>query len=233
MAAKTQHRLTNLRIDEISLVDRPANPDARVALVKRAPESAGETPTTPQEETVMSTPTETVEKAPETVEKAETVTISKAQMESIEKALKDTQEMLAKSEARALAAEAVAKAEAERRETEEFTKRAEALKSLPGVSTADLGALLLTISKAVPAETFEALETVLKAAHEALATGETLAETGTASTAASVSGDPIEKLTALGNEIAKAEGCTPAQGFVKAYERNPELGEAYRKSIRG
>lgn len=133
-------------------------------------------------------------------------------------------EMIRKNEERAERAESIAKAERSKRIEGEFIAKAESLTRL-GEAPTTLGPLMKTISESVDEETFEALDTLLKAADAKLQESDLFVEMG--DTGAGTTGDALHKLEALAKTIAERDGIEELEAFEKAMDENPKLYEVY------
>lgn len=223
MATK-QRRLTNLKVNEVSLVDDGANQLADIVLAKRNEVDAA---ANPEEETTMAE-----EKTVETTKAAEPVDINKAIEAALAKERADFQKQLdaekanvAKAQADAAQAKAdadIAKAavevEKDKRETLEFSKRAETeLPNLPGASV-EKGLVLKAIEGLPDAIKVSALA-MLKAGDTAMAKSFTVigkSGTGTA-------GSATEKLETLAKERAAERKISLAKAKDQILTEQPEL----------
>lgn len=229
------NRLQKLKVNFVSLVDKPANQSAVHVLAKRdAPEQ------TPKESAPVShaaVATPTVADQPAAITKADMeAAIAEAIRKSgeayeaklteantkVEKLNKDLEE----TTARAQTAEQVAKAEQEARETTTaIAKAAKEMPSLPGTTPEEIGPLLRLVSKALPAEDFAKLETILKAASVAVAKGDLFKENGSSyPTNANGSQSAEAKLQDVAKQLREADPTlTPAKAIAKAMETRPDL----------
>lgn len=187
--------LSNIEIDEISLVDRPANQHARVAIAKRAteeetvPELFDETGEAVQledlvegqvvfdadgEAYVWTLEDEDVE---EDAEELELVgkSFGDSVREELSKALTDIErddviakaaDEISKAEARAAAAEQIAKAERDLRLTREYVAKA-AEYNVP-IDPSELGPVLMRMAESMAYEDCAVIHKALSAAGEAL-----------------------------------------------------------------
>jgi regulator of replication initiation timing len=236
-----KHRLTQLVLSEVSLVDRPANPLAAVVLFKRDSSTTEETAMS--DEIKKQLDQVTAEKAALATEittlktdlakfNTEVATLT-AERDELKKQLKPEDKPIelpqaAKDQiAKALAAADAAQTELAKmrddQDTAIYVAKAADLKAVPQ-KPEEFGLVLKRISRnqATPADVI-ALETVLKASDTLIAKG--LNESGnnhpdTGSSAAA-------KLDALANEISKSEKVTFPVAYAKALEKNPELYTQY------
>jgi hypothetical protein len=129
--------------------------------------------------------------------------------------------------------EAIAKADAERdaRLDKEFVAKAEAFDSLP-TKADDLGPILKEASEKLPKESYEALETLLKATNEGIEKGELFSTAG-ADGVTEPGADAFAQLKQKAEEIRKSDSSlTPEQALEKAGDENPELQAAYLAEVR-
>jgi hypothetical protein len=253
------NRLRNLKVDYVSMVARPANQAATFVLAKHDP-TPKENSTVPKLE-VANKATAATAANPDPdhdgdddrtasgdtdnshfnadgtkkamTKAAETVTISKAEFTALQdqntKILKALEEQTAARQT----AEAVAKAEQDARELVSAIAKAEKdLPALPGATSAEIGALLRDVSKAIPAAAFAKLEEILKAANVAIAKGDLFKEAGSSASGTSTSGgasamDQIQ--TVAKGLVEKDAALTPAKSIAKAMELRPDLVLADRK----
>lgn len=270
MARKLRH----IKIDEISLVDSPANPLARVVLAKRVLAKADDdetcrlcnmsvakedryckgcgapfykadkekkamaldksklAPEVAEHISKLEADLAEATKAGEQDDKAGVTSEARALLDKArsetEEARKATQKLLEEAQAETQSArEELAKLQ-EARRSEEFHKKAEALRFLPGIATKELGAILKDISDKVP-ETFKKLEIVLKIWNDAIEAGGLFEEKGTTAHGDDV-GSASERVLALANakvEKGVAKDLSSALSLVS--RENPGLFREYRK----
>jgi len=148
--------------------------------------------------------------------------------EDIYKGLPDAvREQVKKWEERVRKAEEIAKAEREARIKKEFIAKAAEFKGL-NVQPEEFGPVLKAISENCP-EQFEKLEAVLKAADQAIATGEIFKEYGSNGSEA---GSAWSKITKAAEELCKKDSSlSKEQAINKVMEEQPELYEEYKKEL--
>lgn len=139
-------------------------------------------------------------------------------------------------DARKQAADAIAKAEAERdaRVAKEFVAKAEGFDGLPGAKADDFGPILRAVAEKCGDEVFASLETILRGASDTCKASDLLREVGTSFASGSGAGDAYAQLTAKAAEIrqtavAKGEDMTRERAMDLAYQLNPELVAAHKK----
>lgn len=116
-------------------------------------------------------------------------------------------------------AKEIAKAEREQRLEREFISKAESLPML-AEDKKDLAGLLRQVADALPQESVEKFETILKAANEQIAKGNLFSTFGKSGAETTVS----KSLDGKAAEIRKANpDLTPDQALAQAYEENPDL----------
>lgn len=229
------NRLKALKIDFVSLIPRPANQESNFVLAKSDP-----TPPS-QEQIIVPTPT-TAE--PAAISKADLDAAISAAVSQVTKSYEDKMtesaavveklnKSLEETTARAQQAEIVAKAEADARETTTAIAKAIAeYPHLPGATPTEIGTLVRVFAKAgAAAEAIEKLETIFKAASEAVKTGGLFSESGSsASGLAKGEQSALEKLTVVAKELqSKDDKLTTPQAIAKASELRPDLVIADRQ----
>lgn len=246
--------LSDIEIDEISLVDRPANQHARVSIAKRAPEEA----VVPDfyNEQGESVDIDTLEFGDivydadgqgfvmdeddddsDVVENRELASVGKSLAEQVRedlsKAFGDVERdeviskamgEIAKAEARASEAESIAKSERDLRLTREYISKA-AEYGVPGISPADLGPVLMRAAEALPYEDCVVL-------HKALMSGgEAFAELGTQGGGSNHDAfGAVEALIDGDSELSKAlntAGADRNSVIAKAFEDDPSAYDQY------
>jgi len=131
-------------------------------------------------------------------------------------------------EKRAKEAEELAKAEKEKREHQEFLKRAE---QYPHIGKAEEVADMLKKAYEVSEEYGKKLEATFKATNEQVEKSMLFDEIGRSG---STGGSAIQKAEALANEmIQKNTGMTREQAMAKVWIEHPELYAEYEKEMRG
>lgn len=254
--------LHDIEIDEISLVDRPANQHARVAIAKRAPEEtvdyfneAGEAVELDDLEvgTVIYDESgaafvvdegdedEEHEQAAELVGTGLSKSLAEQVREDLSKALSEVERdeviskalgEISKAEQRAQQAEAIAKAERDLRLTREYIAKAESY-GVPGVTAQELGPVLMRAAEALPHEDCVVLAKALATSGEAF---RELGATGAASNHDAFG--VIEELLspAADTELAKAlssKGSDAHELIEKAFEADPSAYDRYLAERRG
>lgn len=255
MAPRTVNVLSNIEVDEISLVDRPANQHARVAIAKRAEEDAmpeyydeggqvidldsleigsvvydGEG--NAFELTVEDDEPPVENEAPTGVTKS----FAEQVREDLSKAFSEVErddviakalDEVSKADQRASAAEEIAKSERTLRLSREYVSKA-AEYGVAGVTPDELGPVLMRMAESMPYEDCAVIHKALTSAGEAFAE---LGYTGGAEGAS----DPMAVVdTLLGEEVAKsADGLTREQLVAKAFAENPHAYDEYLAARRG
>lgn len=132
-------------------------------------------------------------------------------------------------EKRAKEAEDVAKREQDARVKKDFIAKASGYRGLP-IKPEEFGLVLKEIADKSP-EQFAKLEEVLKAADEAIATGELFKEVGKGGGGGGGS-DTWSKIEKAAEEIMKSDSkLTKEQAITKVAEKHPELVDAYRRGV--
>lgn len=235
-------RLRKLHIDRTDLVDAPANAPALVGLLK-----SDDAPVVKNSDTVeammsldKSKLTEAVRKHLEELEASNpdaaaelaealapaqapapvveiTESVEKSELATLRKSLEDERTARLEGEKR------IAKMEADRK-LAGFVALAKA--DLEPIGKADeVAAVLLAVSEAVPTETYQTLERLLKSAAAQLTSGNVFVQR--ADTAA-VSTDAEDKIDTLAKEIFKAGGAATIElAKLKVVESHPELYREY------
>lgn len=223
-------RLNNLKINTLGSVDKAANGHALVSLMKRADDAKpaviekqkqGGNDMTPEEKLAA-------EKAMADAIAAE-VAKRMPDMDAIKKRNTELEEQFAKSEAALALAENVLKAERDEVKKREFIAKAGEYKNLP-VKADEFGLILKGLSEKAPEE-YAHIESLLKAADEAISKGGVFSEAGTGTKGNGDNVSAIDQLNALAKSyIEKGDkGLTQAQAFLKALEENPALYVQYEK----
>lgn len=254
---RRRRRLTSLRIREVSLVDRPANPGARVALWKRD----GGAPPQPQEDTMSDDEKSALEAAEATIADL-TRTVSE-QAEEIARLRKERDEAVAAADAargetgdeptdeiakamatlpaalreRFAATEKLARRLADEAEERDFVVKAAGFRHLP-VKAEDFGPVLRRVVKggATTADLAE-LDRVLVAADAAIGTARLTRSLGvpvhgtgdTAGGAEGVWGEICRKADAL---VAKGGDLSVEMARERIMELSPDLYRRYREEKR-
>lgn len=245
---KLRHRLTELILQEVSLVDRPANPRATVVLFKR--DSSKETDMTEAEAKKLA---EDVAKAGD-LAKAQATEIEflkgnlEKQTTSLAALTTERDELAGKvkdltktepkpieipKEAQAQIDEALAKVAtaheelAKMRDTSDtaiYVAKAAAFKALPQKPD-EFGPVLLRVArnKATPEDVI-AIETLLKGANSIIEEGGIFKQVGSDQGGSSVATDRID---VLAKEIAKSDKVTYETAYAKVLELHPELYKQY------
>jgi hypothetical protein len=147
--------------------------------------------------------------------------------EYIEKMERTNREAIEKAEKRAQEAETIAKAERTERLMREFVSKAQALPMI-AENPNDLGVLLMELHALDPAVATK-METVLKAANEAITKGDLFSEIGRYGGATTMA----PEVESAANEIRKSDPTmTNEQAMAKAYELNPDLYDAEMREAR-
>lgn len=235
MSAKK--RITNLTIDRVALVSAGSNPHADVVLTKNKP-----TDEPPKETEQMTT---NIDKSKLNADEQKALDALLAKCATVEgqpapeeliKTLPPELQALVKS-ATDTAAKAVAKAEeaqaevalekAKREESEFVAKHSVLVKAFPGKAE-DSASLLFRVKKAMSAEDYAALETLLKAGNTALASA--MQEDGNDFSAPSGGTEDIVKKLP---EMARARAAEKKINYAKALEElTVEHASAIQKSRR-
>lgn len=107
-----------------------------------------------------------------------------------------------------------------------FTEIAKSMDALPGQTTEARASTLIEASKALKPETYATIEKALRDASEIIAKSAAMGETGSA---ASLTGEPMDKLQAIAKSLREADPKLTADGaMVAAAAKNPELYKATR-----
>lgn len=255
---RTANWLSNIEIDEVSLVDRPANQHARVAIAKRAPEEDLVEYYNEQGEVVEDLDAleagEVVfdasgaaflieEDDTEHEQSDELVGVGKSLAEQVRedlsKALSDVERdeviskamgEIAKAEQRAAAAEEIAKAERELRLRREYISKAESY-GVPGVTAQELGPVLMRAAESLSHEDCVVLNKALTTS------GEAFRELGTSGASANHDAfGAVEALIASDSELSKAleaNGANRDDVIIKAFEANPDAYDEYLRDRAG
>lgn len=159
---------------------------------------------------------------------AQVAPVTKADFDALQKSVSDLTAANEKLVKAANDAEALAKAETDKRETAEAIAKAEKdMPNVPGTTAADLGPVLKRAKGALSADDFGVLEKALVASSAAIKAGDLLKEAGTnGSGAASDAKGQIEGLAKA------AQAANPALTFAAAYDQvlkaNPALYTQYQ-----
>jgi hypothetical protein len=228
-------RLTDMEIEEVSLVTTPANQLADVVLYKSADHGGPSMSEATSTEDEVVEYIESLEKANEELtarvdQLTEELTKAKDSMtedeesedeDEMEKLLKGADPRLAeivrKSQEEAAAAQMIARAERDERLRKEWGEKVGTdLDSLP--TGEGFVEVIKTVSESLPEDQFDQLWSVLTGANEMAKTG--VVEIGT-STTSEVGATAVEKAAA--KLRAENPELTQAQAIVKAVEANPDL----------
>lgn len=167
------------------------------------------------------------------IDKSELAPEVRAALEKAEQAEKNAREEAKK--AQKTADEALEKAEKETnvRVEREFVTKAETDYSHLSADPSELGPVLKRASEALSKEDFEAIDSVLKGADEAVRQGDLFKQAGR-------DGQPPRESNALGQlekhaaELRKSDlGLTPEDALAKACEEHPDLQRQYTAEMRG
>lgn len=227
--------LRDVVLDEVSLVDKGANPGARVTLFKRKmpPDNMDDEEMEMDAKDVQKQIDEAVAKAAGDVQKRIDEAVAKAKADAdtkIAKAEADAKAAVEKAEktaaeAVAKANEKIAKAETEKRLAELVTK-SQAFKHIPG-KPEDLAKVF---QKLDGTDEFKTLETVLTAANEAAAKVATEIGKGGGGGGANTAYD---QLVAKAVEIRKNDTkITQERAFTMACDQNKDLYKQYQSERR-
>ncbi len=138
----------------------------------------------------------------------------------------EVRKRLEDAEKRARDAEELAKSEKEKRENQEFMKRAE---QFPHIGKAEVVADMLKKAYAVSDEYGRQLEETFKASNEQVEKGMLFGEFGR-SGGASGGGDAVAKAEAMAAEmVQKNSGMTKEQALAKVWAENPDLYAEYER----
>lgn len=169
-------------------------------------------------------------KKAEEINKDELPAPVRAALEKAETDAKANAERAEKAEKAAGEASEIAKAEREQRLTKEFVAKAEGYKALV-VKADEFGPVLKEAAEKLSKESFEAIETVLKAADEQIAKGDLFKEQGR-----SREGQPdgaLAEATKKADEIRKADPkLSPSQALDMALTADRGLQERYLAEVR-
>lgn len=246
---KLRHRLTELVLQEVSLVDRPANPRATVVLFKR--DSSKEMDMTDEAKKLADAIAKAGELAASVTAKDTEIAFLKGNLDkqtaSLATVTTERDELSAKvkeltkgedkpielpKEAQDQINKALADAAASREElakmrdtadTAVYIAKATVLKSLPQ-KPEEFGPLLMRVARnKTTAEDVTALETLLKAADAAIETG-VLREAGTNNSGSGVVADRIDNLA---KEVMKSDRISYEAAYDKVITANPALYRQY------
>jgi hypothetical protein len=255
---KKPHRYRDLKVTEISFVDKGASPGARICFWKRAASATEKQMTLeeilaklPEEEkaVILAAIESATAKAAEP-EKEEEEKSAEPEKEEAEKSEDEKEEEEKAKTAKALAAlpasvrkqlaeadalkSRVAKMEAEN-ETRTFVEKARTM-PVVGLATADLAEVLKAaeLGRPLTKEIGTKLTKALRAISVVVAKGEAFGELGTSAPGEQGSGG---KLASIAKSIRAAEPkLTQAQAYAKALRDNPDLYNEYEREnppIRG
>lgn len=163
--------------------------------------------------------------------------VTKADLEQI---LKSYTEKLEKAEARAAAAEELARSEADKVAKRESIAKAQTWSHIPQLEPASFGETWLSLTKSNP-EAVEVLEKIFDATEAALTTpastgGSIYRATGRGtvgtSTAVAKGNDPMAPILQAASAIRKSDpSLSQQQAIVRVMQQQPELASAYRESM--
>lgn len=143
-------------------------------------------------------------------------------------------ERIAKAESEAAEASQIAKAERDARVTREFVTKAEQYGALPGVNAETFGPVLKSASEKLTKDESDALETVLKAANEAISKSELMKEQGrggrTEAAADSARAEVSKRAADLKKSDSSLSDYAAEQAVLKA---DPELAQRQVAEARG
>jgi hypothetical protein len=203
--------LRRLRLDEISLVDAPANPLARVMLAKR------EDPAKKEKKSVSDT-----KKTAAAADIADLEKMLEELKKSSEGGAGDEGDLTPESRTlRRMVLKVI-----EDRKTAVFVKKAEALKGLPGVTVAKLAPLMKEIAEKAP-DAWDQLEPLLKNWQEAFETSELFSEKGSSGADGATAEDRATKLAH--DRISKGEAKDLGAALALVFKADPALYREYRK----
>lgn len=213
------NRLTDLVLRAIALVDKGANPLARVALSKRddAEETMQKAEHGSMEECMAAGKSEAeCKELMAAIKRAEEDTMPDKLPEDVTKALAEVAELkkrAADAEAAQQAAEArIAKME-DQQQREVFIAKAQEFTDLPGVNPDDFGPMLRKAYGVWTPEEQQKLESILRGAVKIAQDSALFQEVGAARPAI---GSALDKLNAKANELVQKDGkMTFAQAFAK------------------
>lgn len=239
--------LSNIEIDEVSLVDRPANTHARVAIAKRAPEETvdyfnekGEIVDLDDLEigsVVFDGDQNAFKIEAEDAEELEDEPVGKSLAEQVRedlsKALGDVErddviakamDQISKAEERANAAEKIASSERELRLTREYISKAQEY-DVPGVTAQELGPVLMHAAESLSYDDCVVLNKAFTSA------GAAFAELGATGGAANHDAfGAVEALLSSDEELSKAltaHGANKHDVITKAFEDDPDAYDRY------
>lgn len=168
---------------------------------------------------------------PARLDKSELAEPVRAALEKAEADARAHAERAEKAEKDAKEAGDIAKAEREERLTKEFVAKAESYKALP-VKKDEFGPVLKEASEKLSKESYEALETVLKAADAQVAATDLFKEQGRGGDGKP--SDALGEAQAKAAELRKADSSlSEAEAMRKAFAENPELAARYQDEVRG
>lgn len=225
------NRLRKLKVDFVSLVDRPANQDAMFVLAKRDAPAQTQTPAEEPPTVSHAAAAPVVEKldVPTGISKAELDAAIAAAVESVTKAHSVQIEKLTvdleSANTRAQTAEAVAKAEQDARETATAISKAEReYPHLPSTTPSEIAPILRKAHVALGDEDYAKLEEVLKAASVAISKGDLFRESGSGHPGTTGASTAMDQIQALAKELREKDpALLPHQSVVKVMEARPDL----------
>jgi hypothetical protein len=217
-----RYRLTNLAVHEVSLVERPANPEAKVVLFKSADGAPAQ-----EEEKEMAV--EKKEEAPVVKEepKPAVAEVSKADFEELQKSLKALQDDLATKAAANVDLQKKLDEETKVRKAKDAVARATSLyKSIPAKSD-ELGAALLALSEAAP-EASKVIEAVLVKCNEAMAKNALFEQIGKTEVTPDSAEGQLDAMVVVARKASPE--LSKAQAEAQVLRQNPDL---YARFISG
>lgn len=231
-------RLTALKINEVSLVDRGANPGAHITLFKRDATSDGGTATSDAKEEVMAGTKKQDVAQPEVAAPAvetpapvvETPAVAPAPAADVTAEMEKRDREIADLRKRVADSEKIAKEERDARLTNEAI--AKAAKEYPHAGTPEVLGPILKRARGneLTADDVAELERTLKAASEQLKTSALFKEVGDGG---AEKGGAREQLKQAAAELRKADPkLSEAQAITKAMNANPKLAAEARAEER-
>lgn len=235
--ADTHYRLVDLEVHEVSLVEKPANPDARVVLFKsaEAPADKAAPPSmkcpkcggqmaggkcskcgymAPKEKSEM---TEQKTETPVPEPKSE---VTKAEFEAVSKALKDLQDKLAAKEQANVELEKKLAEETRVRKVKDSVARvAKEFSHLPAKAD-ELGTALLTIAEKA-SDASKVIEDVLAKCEESIAKSPLFKQVGKSEAPANSATAEFDQLVA--KAMADDKSLSKYAAEVRVINQNPEL----------
>tara|TARA_Y100000593_G_scaffold86609_1_gene165655 strand:- start:5369 stop:6130 length:762 start_codon:yes stop_codon:yes gene_type:complete len=243
--------LEDLKVDEVSFVDKGAGKGVSIALFKRFHKNEEEEKSMKTLEEVMAALSEDdaaiimqaleakseesieekMEDNEEEAEKTEEEETEKTEEEEVTKKLQKKFQAI-KTENEKLTKRLQKMEIAQERES--FVKRAECFPNIPTFSTEELGEFLHEINKRLPAALAEKTEQMIKSVNEICNDSAMMTEFGKSGAGTTGNGSAMKTAESMAAELlAKDTTITKAAALNKVWEQNPALRNQYRAERRG